>query len=54
MANILGTLIGAALGALIAMRRGGNRLDILHYAGVLGLIGLVVGTFVGVFILRGA
>ncbi len=54
MANILGLIIGAALGALIAKRRGGNRMDILHYAGVLGLIGLVAGTFVGVFILRGA
>ncbi|MFO7920585.1 MAG: hypothetical protein R6U99_07180 [Nioella sp.] len=53
MANLLGLLIGAALGGLIAWRRKGNRLDMLHYAGVLGLIGLIVGTFVGLFLLRG-
>jgi hypothetical protein len=53
MVNLLGLLIGAGLGALIARRRGGNRMDLLHYAGVFGLIGLVIGTFIGVFILRG-
>lgn len=54
MANLLGFLIGAMLGALIAWRRNGDRMDILHYAGVLGLIGLMIGTFVGVYVLRGA
>ena len=53
MVNILGLLIGAGLGALIARRRGGNRKDLLHYAGVFGLIGLIIGTFIGVFMLRG-
>lgn len=53
MANLLGLLIGAALGAFIAWRRKGNRLDMLHYAGVLGLIGLMIGTFIGVYLLRG-
>lgn len=53
MANILGLVIGAVLGAFIAWRRKGNRLDMLHYAGVLGLIGLIVGTFVGIYVLRG-
>jgi hypothetical protein len=53
MVNLLGLLIGAGLGALIARRRGGNRMDLLHYAGVFGLIGLVIGTFIGVFMLRG-
>jgi len=54
LANLLGLVIGAALGAVIAWRRKGNRMDILHYAGVLGLIGLIIGTFVGVFLLRGS
>lgn len=53
MANLLGLVIGAALGAFIAWRRKGNRLDMLHYAGVLGLIGLIIGTFVGLYLLRG-
>lgn len=54
MANLLGLVIGAALGVFLAWRRKGNRLDMLHYAAVLGLIGLIVGTFVGVFVLRGS
>ena len=54
MANLFGLAIGAARGALIAGRRKGNRLDILHYAGVFGLIGLIAGTFVGMVLLRGA
>jgi len=52
MANILGLLIGAGLGGLIAHRRGGNRMDLLHYAGVFGLIGLIIGSLIGIFILR--
>lgn len=53
MANLLGLLLGAALGFFIARRRGGNRMDMAHYAGVFGLIGLILGTFVGVFLLSG-
>ena len=53
MANLLGLVIGAALGAFIAWRRKGNRMDILHFAGVFGLIGLIIGTFVGVYLMRG-
>jgi len=53
LANLLGLVIGAALGAFIAWRRKGDRMDILHYTAVLGLIGLIIGTFVGVFVLRG-
>jgi hypothetical protein len=53
LANLLGLVIGAALGAFIAWRRKGDRMDILHYSAVLGLIGLIIGTFVGVFVLRG-
>ncbi len=51
MEAIIGLVIGAALGALWARRRGGNRLDLLHYAGVLGMIGLVLGGFVGIVVL---
>lgn len=53
MANLLGLFIGAGLGALIARNRGGSRMDLLHYAGVFGLIGLIISSFVAVFLLRG-
>ncbi len=54
MVNVIGLLVGASLGALIARKRGGNRLDLLHFAGVFGIIGLIIGTFIGVFVIRGA
>ena len=40
---ILGLLIGAALGAFSARRRGGNAADIAQYATVFALIGLLAG-----------
>lgn len=54
MVNILGLVLGAAFGAFLARRRDGNRMDMLHYAGVFGIIGLIIGTFIGVFLIRGA
>lgn len=43
MLTYIGLAAGILLGAFIAYRRGGNRLDILHYAAILGLIGFVLG-----------
>lgn len=54
MANLSGLILGAAIGALIARMRGGDRRDMAHYAMVFGLIGLVIGSFVGVAVLRNA
>ena len=45
MLNLIGALLGAALGGLIAWRRQGNRLDIAQYMAVLGIIGFLLGTF---------
>ncbi|MGR3640289.1 hypothetical protein [Alterinioella nitratireducens] len=53
MANLLGLFLGVAIGLFLARRKGGNRMDMAHYAGVFGLIGLILGTLVGVFLLRG-
>lgn len=43
---ILGALLGAAFGARLAMKRGGNRADILQYAAVnlliFSLLGLIL------------
>lgn len=47
-----GALIGAALGAALAKRRGGRGADLLHYAAVLAIGGALTGLFVSVFLGR--
>lgn len=49
-----GIVIGAILGAFGAQRRGGKTLDLLQWAGVLAIIGALIGLFVLVFIERAA
>lgn len=46
--SITGLLVGAALGAFQARRRGGNRADMAQYAAVFALIGLVIGVFISI------
>jgi len=51
MLSLIAFFIGAAIGALTAWRRGGNRLDILQYAAVFGVIFALVavlGAVVGI------
>ncbi|MBY6200751.1 hypothetical protein KUV65_05210 [Maritalea mobilis] len=45
MLNLIGALLGAALGAFLAWRRNGSRLDIAQYTAVLAIIGFMLGTF---------
>lgn len=45
MLNIIGGLVGIALGVFLARRRGGNRLDMAQYAAVFAIIGFLLGTF---------
>lgn len=45
MLNILGAAIGIGLGVWTARRRGGNRLDLLHYGTIFGIIGFILGAF---------
>lgn len=47
-----GLLIGAIAGGVMARQRGGNGKDIGQWAGVLGMIGFVVGMFILIFIER--
>lgn len=45
MLNIIGGLVGIALGVFLARRRGGNRLDMAQYGAVFAIIGFLLGTF---------
>ena len=52
MIVIAGLLAGALLGVLQARRRGGNRLDLLQYAGVFAIIGAILGLFLTIAVDR--
>ena len=48
MVSLIAFIIGAAIGAYTARRRGGNTLDILQYAAVFGIILALVSVLVSV------
>ncbi|WP_194287111.1 hypothetical protein [Tritonibacter aquimaris] len=43
MLVIIGSLLGASLGALRARKRGGNKLDMLQYGAVYAIIFALIG-----------
>lgn len=43
MLNFIGGGLGILLGLWTAHRRGGNRLDLLHYATIFGILGFILG-----------
>ena len=45
MLNYIGATLGILLGLWLARRRGGNRLDLLHYATIFGFVGFIIGAF---------
>lgn len=45
MLNFIVALLGIGLGLWTAKRRGGSRLDLLHYATIYGIIGFTLGSF---------
>lgn len=45
MLNFVGAALGIALGLWVAAKRGGNRLDLLHYATIFGIVGFIIGAF---------
>ena len=51
---LAGLLIGAIFGGVMAMRKGGKRLDILQWAAVNAMIFGVIGMFILIFIERSA
>jgi hypothetical protein len=52
MASLIGFVLGACLGALIARQRGGNLLDILQYAAIFGIVWALVILFGSITALR--
>ena len=47
-----GTILGAILGAAIALRRGGRKLDALQYGAGYGICFALIGLFLTLFIDR--
>ncbi|WP_213686281.1 hypothetical protein [Roseicyclus sp.] len=45
MLNLIGGAVGIVFGLWLARRKGGNRLDLLHYATIFGIIGFTLGAF---------
>ena len=54
MAPLIGMLIGALLGAVVAKRKGGNRLDMAQYAGGFAIIFGLIGLFIAIYLARAA
>jgi hypothetical protein len=47
-----GFLLGAILGSVLALRRGGRRLDMLQYGAVFAIIFTIIGMFLTIVIDR--
>lgn len=54
MAPVIGLVIGALIGAIVAKRRGGNGLDMAQYAGGFAIIFAVLGLFLAIYLARAA
>jgi hypothetical protein len=52
MLVIAGVMLGGALGAMTAAKRGGKRLDILQYATAFGIAFGLLGLFLTIFVER--
>jgi F0F1-type ATP synthase assembly protein I len=52
MIVIAGLVLGAALGALQARRRGGKPLDMAHHAAVYGIAGALAGMLATIVLAR--
>ncbi|MEQ8898904.1 MAG: hypothetical protein RID23_17630 [Roseovarius sp.] len=49
---LIGLVIGALLGALVARRRKGSKTDMLQYAAVFAILFALAGLFITIFIVR--
>jgi hypothetical protein len=54
MVIIAALLSGALTGAAIAYKRGGRRMDIVHYAAIYAIAFGLIGVFLTIFLFRSA
>ncbi|GFE63597.1 hypothetical protein [Litoreibacter roseus] len=54
MAPVIGLVLGAATGAIIAKRKGGRGLDMAQYAAAYAIFFGLIGLFVAIFLARNA
>jgi hypothetical protein len=45
-----GFILGAVIGAVLALRRGGRKLDAAHYAAAFGIIFALIGLFMDIYL----
>jgi hypothetical protein len=43
-------IVGAAIGVLTARRRGGRKLDAVHYGAIFGILFTLIGLFVDIYL----
>jgi len=54
MAPVIGIVLGAVTGAIVAKRKGGRGLDMAQYAGSFAILFGLIGLFVAVILARSA
>ncbi len=54
MAPVIGLVLGAVTGAIVAKRKGGRGLDMAQYAGSFAILFGLIGLFVAIFLARSA
>ena len=54
MAPVIGIVLGAITGAIVAKRKGGRGLDMAQYAGSFAIFFGLIGLFVAIYLARAA
>lgn len=54
MAPVIGIVLGAVTGAIVAKRKGGRGLDMAQYAGSFAILFGLIGLFVAIILARSA
>ena len=54
MAPVIGIVLGAITGAIVAKRKGGRGLDMAQYAGSFAILFGLIGLFVAIYLARAA